>query len=264
MKRKKYSENNKGFSLVEVLLAIVILGLISAPILQMFYSSYKINEKSKRMLTAAELAQTTLEALSSQTYDENLTIKGAHVADGLGKIYHDAYANKDSAVYLDPNTGKAYGGYLYTIPLGGTDGAGFYYGPVWQYAWHDVNQDSDASALEEEYIDDEGKNPSETGIKHLIPNVKPHEWETYYFQNVKYPENSKEELCVKISFDKKEYTEGSTGVMEVRVDVYGYTKEDLKLGNNTYKDYFRKANVDAGKFEKLESVSTFIPVKHID
>ena len=85
MKKLKCCESNKGFSLVEVLLAIVILGIIAVPILQMFFSSYKINEKSKRMLTAAELAQTTIEALSSQTYDENVTIKGTHVADGLGQ-----------------------------------------------------------------------------------------------------------------------------------------------------------------------------------
>ena len=262
MKKKRGSGTNKGFSLVEVLLAIVILGLIAAPILQMFYSSYKINEKSKRMLTAAELAQTTIEALSSQTYDENLTIKGAHVADGLSKQYEDAYANKSSAVYMDPNNGQIYRGYLYTIPLGGSGGTGFYYGPVWQYASHDLSQDS-GSGYEEEYIDDEGKNPSETGIKHLIPNVKPHQWKTYYFQNVNYPENSKEELCVKISFDMKDYT-GDVGVVEVRVDVYGYKNDDIKLGNNYVDGYFCKTNVDAGKFEKLESVSTYVPVKNID
>ena len=264
MKKKKGRETNKGFSLVEVLLAIVILGLIAAPILQMFYSSYKINEKSKRLLTAAELAQTTMEALSSQTYDENKTIKDEHVSDGLAKQYETEYANKGTVVYIDPNTGKAYNGYLYEIPLGGVNGTGFYYGPVWQYAWHDTNQDSDETYLEEEYIDDEGKNPSETGIKHLIPHVNPHEWKTYYFQNVKYPENAKEELCVKISFDLKDYTADEAGVVEVRVQVYGYKDEDIKLGNNTINGYFNKANVAAGKFELLETVSTYVPVKNID
>lgn len=36
MKKLKCCESNKGFTLVEVLLAIVILGLIAVPILQMF------------------------------------------------------------------------------------------------------------------------------------------------------------------------------------------------------------------------------------
>lgn len=255
MKKLKSYETNKGFSLVEVLLAIVILGLIAVPILQMFFSSYKINEKSKRMLTAAELAQTTIEALSSQTYDENVTIKGTHVADGLGQQYKDAYANRGSVVYMDPEGGKLYRGYLYEIPLGKNMGTESYYGPYWQYMGHDAT-------LEEEYV--KGVKDPDTGITPLVPHVNPHKWDNYYFQNIKYPDNQKEQLCARISFDMKDYTEGEAGVMEVRVQIYGYKKEDISLGNNTVDGYFCKTNIDAGKFDLLESVSTYIPVKHVD
>ena len=68
LNNKKRSKNNLGFSLVEVLLAVVLLGLIAAPILQMFYSSMAVNKKSKRYLAAADLAQSTVEAISAQTY----------------------------------------------------------------------------------------------------------------------------------------------------------------------------------------------------
>ena len=245
MKKLKCCESNKGFSLVEVLLAIVILGIIAVPVLQMFFSSYKINEKSKRMLTAAELAQTTIEALSSQTYDENLTIKGTHVADGLGQQYKDAYANRGSIVYSDPKDGKLYRGYLYEIPLGASMGTASYYGPVWQYMGHDAT-------LEEEYITNPDDIIPVTGKPKAWANVNPHQWDNYYFQNIKYPDNQKEKLCARISFDMKDYTEGEAGVMEVRVQIYGYKKEDISLGNDAIDGYFCKTNIDAGKFDLLE------------
>lgn len=266
MKKIKGCELNKGFTLVEVLLAIVILGLIAVPILQMFFSSYKINEKSKRMLTAAELAQTTIEALSSQTYEENLTIKGTHVADGLKQQYADAYANRSSVLYSEP--GRLYRARLYTIPLGyavppsdlsdpsyNSAEPTTYFGPYCQYINHDAT-------LEEEHVKGV-KNPA-TGITPLVPNVKPHQWDNYYFQNIKYPDNQKEKLCARISFDMKEYTEGEAGVIEVRVQIYGYQQSDLALKNDETDGYFCKTNIDAGKFDLLESVSTYIPVKHVD
>ncbi len=253
MKKIKGCELNKGFTLVEVLLAIVILGLIAVPILQMFFSSYKINEKSKRMLTAAELAQTTIEALSSQTYDENVTIKGTHVADGLGQQYKDAYANRSSVIYSEP--GVLYRAHLYEIPLGDNMGTASYYGPYCQFINHDA-------ALEEEYV--KGVKDPDTGVTPLIGHVKPHQWDNYYFQNIKYPDNQKEKLCARISFDMKDYTEGEAGVIEVRVQIYGYQQGDLSLGNDGTDGYFCKTNIDAGKFDLLESVSTYIPVKHVD
>ena len=80
--RAKRNENNKGFSLIEVLAAIVLLGLIAAPFLQMIYSSYATNQKSKKYLAAADLCQTVLEGISAQTYEDMGTAAEITKSDG--------------------------------------------------------------------------------------------------------------------------------------------------------------------------------------
>lgn len=86
MKRrhKNIGQNQKGFSLVEILLAIVILSLIMTPILQVFLSSMSVSNKSRNLLGATEVAQMTLEVLNSKAMDgaggiqEMITESGAH------------------------------------------------------------------------------------------------------------------------------------------------------------------------------------------
>lgn len=68
-KLKKKLMNGKGFSLLEVLLAIVILGLIAAPILQIFITSAHINNNSKELMAATEVATMTMEHITSMKMD---------------------------------------------------------------------------------------------------------------------------------------------------------------------------------------------------
>lgn len=60
----------EGFSLVEVLLAIVILGLVAAPILSSFIASYNTNNKAKELLAASDLAQGVVESCMNQPFKE--------------------------------------------------------------------------------------------------------------------------------------------------------------------------------------------------
>ena len=84
-KHKVIGKNQKGFSLVEILLAIVILSLIVTPILQIFVSSMNISNRSRKLLGATEVAQMTLEVLNSKAMEgaggiqEMITQSGAHV-----------------------------------------------------------------------------------------------------------------------------------------------------------------------------------------
>ena len=86
MKRenKRIGKNQKGFSLVEILLAIVILALIATPVLQVFVSSMNVSNRSRNLLGATEVAQMTLEVLNSKAMEgtngiqEMLTDSGAH------------------------------------------------------------------------------------------------------------------------------------------------------------------------------------------
>ncbi len=66
---KKIKKKNRGFSLIEVLLAIVILGLVAAPILQLFITSMNINNRSKKLMAATDVSAIIMETLSGMTVD---------------------------------------------------------------------------------------------------------------------------------------------------------------------------------------------------
>jgi len=265
MKKEKMKLNSKGFSLVEVLLAIVILGLIAAPILQMFYTSYQINNKSKRMLNAAELAQTTMEAITSQTYGESKTVKGTLISEGLKAQYQEAYDQRSASVKTID--GVTYYGYLFEIPFGDASTNLSYKGPMWQYC----NKAAKNQTLG--YLKSDG-----------TPLTIQKEWDEYYFQNINYPakldasgvtiSNTNDPLCMIIRFNKKktttdngtsvveEFQPDEVGVVEVQVEVYAYSKDDLKNGNKDTPGYFSSTNL--GNFEKLESISSYIPSCRLD
>lgn len=57
----KLKKNNKGFTLLELLITVVILALITAPFLSSFASASKTNVKSKRIQEANELSQHIIE-----------------------------------------------------------------------------------------------------------------------------------------------------------------------------------------------------------
>ena len=113
--RKIDEERNKGFSLVEVLLAIVILGLVATPILSSLFSSLKINKEAKDILIATDLAQSTMEYYESQTYEEhllnNLTRTGSTVERFCGydktndEFKSDAIWKTSSGDYLSYKAG---------------------------------------------------------------------------------------------------------------------------------------------------------------
>lgn len=71
MKIKNVKFHKKGFSLIEVLCAIVLLALVATPIIQIIYSSFSMNIKSKEMLVAADLTSEVMEYVSSLAYDNH-------------------------------------------------------------------------------------------------------------------------------------------------------------------------------------------------
>lgn len=62
--------NNRGLSLVELLVAVTILAVITVPMLHMFVTSGKINAKSRVTLRATFLAQDVLESLKAYHVEE--------------------------------------------------------------------------------------------------------------------------------------------------------------------------------------------------
>lgn len=98
--KKKKRSGNEGFSLVEVLCAVVLLAIIAAPVLQMFYSSYAMNQRSKKYLAAADLAQTVMEGISAQTYEDSKTVESTPVTvAGLATYYEGIIGPGQKSLY---------------------------------------------------------------------------------------------------------------------------------------------------------------------
>ena len=59
--KKRIQQNNEGFSLIELIIAVVILAFVVAPILGAFVSSARTNGKSQRVLSATTAGQNIME-----------------------------------------------------------------------------------------------------------------------------------------------------------------------------------------------------------
>lgn len=84
--KKKTSGKEKGFSLIEVLLAIVILGLVAAPILQLFITSMNISNNSKELLAATDVGNVTMEYITGSHFETADT--------GVKAVFSDTSATK--------------------------------------------------------------------------------------------------------------------------------------------------------------------------
>ncbi|KNF07385.1 hypothetical protein CLPU_17c00100 [Gottschalkia purinilytica] len=63
--------NNKGTTMIEVVVSITILSLLTLPIITLFYESVKMNKKSQEQMTATILAENFIEDIKTS---ENLNI----------------------------------------------------------------------------------------------------------------------------------------------------------------------------------------------
>lgn len=78
-------KQNKGFTLIEVLIAITILGIIVIPLLHAFVTSANVNAKSKRIMDATTLAQNIMEEFKASSLEgmlEQFTVDDVDEEDG--------------------------------------------------------------------------------------------------------------------------------------------------------------------------------------
>lgn len=87
LNKKNRRLSDAGFSLVELLIAVVILAIIVIPLLHMFVTSTRINVKSRQTLRATTVAQDIMEGLKA--YDlEEVRAQFAPPEGASGSSYH--------------------------------------------------------------------------------------------------------------------------------------------------------------------------------
>lgn len=66
----KNRKDNKGFTLVEVIIAVVILGIVFSPLLKNFIESAKLNNRARKILNATTMAQNIMEGISAYSAED--------------------------------------------------------------------------------------------------------------------------------------------------------------------------------------------------
>lgn len=235
-------EKNKGFTLVEVLIAVAILAVLVVPLVANFVTSSRVNLKSKRVMNGTSVAQNIMEGLSSYGVENAIVqlednsspslellfmpddmqpsnwgkanIKYTTSTDASGKtIYTPTYANDR---YLDnDNTPllqmESLGSGIY---LSGTNTVDASY--ITKY----IQTDSEGKAI-------------------FKPDDDLHAY-MFWMQDVKY---ANEEYDILVTFDANDYRGAEADTLDTtKVDVSGYTsREDLQddisdTANSLHKD----------------------------
>lgn len=82
IKTTRKKKKNRGFSLVELLVAIVLLAIVITPMFNAFITSAKINRNARRIMVATDLGQNIIEGLSEKTYETVYqAVKSSELAD---------------------------------------------------------------------------------------------------------------------------------------------------------------------------------------
>ncbi len=111
------TSDNRGFSLIELLIAVCVLAIVVVPMLHSFVSSHRINAKSKQYMRATTLAQDEMEIFEREdleslmdTSKHDYTVTGPDsngcyefVRENISNDHSGASASRfDVSVKLDP------------------------------------------------------------------------------------------------------------------------------------------------------------------
>lgn len=80
--------NNEGFSLIELLVAIVILSIIVVPLLHSFVTSARTNAKSRNTMHATAIAEDVMEQFEAHTLEEMADAYEAATPAGFTNVVH--------------------------------------------------------------------------------------------------------------------------------------------------------------------------------
>lgn len=114
--KNRSKQNNKGFTLLEILIAMAILAIIVVPLLHAFVTAATTNAKARRVMRATTAAQNTLEEIKASSvkdmvmsvYGYSKDEKGMDVQTfGLGTNPFEVVYDASSATYAEVTTPAA-------------------------------------------------------------------------------------------------------------------------------------------------------------
>ena len=103
-------KDNRGFTLLEVLVSVCLLMVILLPISSSMLTALKINLKARNLMTATDVAQSIMESISEKNFSEvkkivtSINTSGFKRADGkvgLSTIDNEYYNTKGNAYELN-------------------------------------------------------------------------------------------------------------------------------------------------------------------
>ena len=104
---KKIRKNNSGFSLLEVLLAVVLLAIVVTPLIQAIYTSMAMNKKARILMGATDVGQSLVEYYESKTYDDVVSDDCWWPYQSNG-FYYDCHATISPDLLFDGSNYQVY------------------------------------------------------------------------------------------------------------------------------------------------------------
>lgn len=144
---------NAGFSLIELLIAVIILAIIVIPFSRAFVTSARMNGNARRLQRATTVAQDIVEGLKAYNIDElktqfNNPLDGFYIVDS--RLIHGHVGEDSVREQADINYS------------GDPDAPGVYYFAMEDFTIQDVEYDAliriDASVYESAHLSDAGNN----------------------------------------------------------------------------------------------------------
>ena len=82
--------SQKGFSLIEVLIAIFILGIVSVTLISVFIYGFNVVFKTRQVTIATQIAQEEVELVRNMNYDDILLLGSTYSHDNLSDLVNGA------------------------------------------------------------------------------------------------------------------------------------------------------------------------------
>lgn len=112
-KIKSFKRNDRGVTLLELLVSLVVITSVLIPILNFFNSTLRQNNQDRELTKIRFLAEEELERVVSLSYSDPSLEAFGNSTGQTTFFEHDKYLIKQNVVLIDPETGEIPESYPY-------------------------------------------------------------------------------------------------------------------------------------------------------